>query len=153
MSDDVSWVDQEDLAKLAGHSWSTVRSGKTKYAKATIAGRTVYMHRLIMNARPGEIIDHEDGDGVNNLRSNLRRCTHSQNARNSRGRPGRSQFKGVSRGAGRMAQRWKAAIKVDGKTVHLGYFEGTPEGERRAAEAYDSAARLYFGEFARTNFR
>ena len=111
------------------------------------------MHRLLMNAGPGEVIDHEDGDGLNNLRPNLRRCTHAENVRNSAGRKGRSQYKGVTRGSGRMADRWKAGIKLAGSSIHLNYFDGTPDGERRAAQAYDSAARVHFGEFARCNFQ
>ncbi len=112
-------VDDEDFERIARHKW---RAGKLRrgfyvmrHAELWRDGSgltrcTIYMHREIVQTQPGEMIDHRDGDSLNNRRSNLRICTHSGNARNQRKQAGRSsQFKGV-RKAG---QRWRAHIKVN----------------------------------------
>lgn len=105
------------------------------------------MHRLILGASKGDPdVDHVDGDGMNNRRSNLRVASRSQNMGNQRTRCGAktSRFKGVSLLPN---GRWHAQIKVNGKTKFLGAYAE----ETDAATAYDRAARAAFGEFARTN--
>ncbi len=106
------------------------------------------MHRLITRAPKGKVVDHENGDGLDNRRANLRVCDHRQNRRNHQ-RPrkgGASRFHGV--GWWKRDQKWRAKISVDGRTIHLGYFAD----EEDAARAYDQAAREHFGEYASTNF-
>jgi len=104
------------------------------------------MHRLILDVPDGLQVDHIDGDGLNNRRSNIRMCTAAQNRQNSRiqtmrlGIPTTSRFKGVSRNYG----KW--AVHINGKWV------GRYNDEVSAAKAYDAAARQAFGEFAKTNF-
>jgi len=58
-------------------------------------------------------------------------------------RRNRSGFKGVYR----QRSKWAARIRVDGRFIYIGLYS-TPE---KAAAAYDEAARLHYGEFARTN--
>lgn len=153
---DLVWLDAEDIDRLHlyRYTWHSVPSGRTVYARAWVNGRQQYLHRIVAGASEGEIVDHIDGDGLHCPPTNLRVASHGQNMQNSAGRPDfrRSRFKGVTVGSGRMAGRWKSAIKVDGRSLHLGYFPGTPEGEIAAARAYDSAAQDHFGEFARLNF-
>jgi hypothetical protein len=93
-----------------------------------------------------ELIDHRDGNGLNNTRRNLRRATDAQNCRDSPQRRGASQFKGVTWVA--RNEKWRAVIAVCGKQTSLGYFEH----EYDAARAYDAAALKHFGEFACINF-
>jgi HNH endonuclease len=91
---------------------------------------------------PTKMVDHIDGDTLNNRWRNLRLATASQNAMNSkRPRSNTSGHKGVFIDRGRI----RAAIKVDGKKLYLGHFETVEE----AAAAYQNAALKYFGEFAR----
>jgi hypothetical protein len=107
-------------------------------------GHSTFMHTLITGFA---LVDHEDHNGLNNRRSNLRDATVSQNAQNQRGKLGAtSQYKGVFL----MNGRWRAAIKPAGgvKLRYLGFF---PD-ELTAAYAYDHAARALFGPFACTNF-
>lgn len=92
-------------------------------------------------------VDHRNGDGLDNQRSNLREATRTQNNANSRRRTDNtSGFKGVTLDA--RIGRWNARIHVNGRRRSLGYF-ATAE---QAAVAYDSAAREIFGEFARPNY-
>jgi hypothetical protein len=103
------------------------------------------MHRAILEGAPQ--VDHIDGDGLNNQRSNLRPATQAQNMANSRKySTNTSGFKGV--GWHKAAKKWRADITFDYKTRYLGLF---PTAED-AARAYDSAAKSLFGVFACLNF-
>jgi hypothetical protein len=99
--------------------------------------------------RPGFVVDHINGDPLDNRKSNLRVCTQAENLRNRRKRakPTSSKFKGVSRHTISRQKPWLAKIKSDGKTIYLGTFET----EEQAAEAYDRAALERFGTFAHLN--
>jgi hypothetical protein len=102
------------------------------------------LHRLLLP--DWAEIDHIDGDGLNNCRSNLRAATHSQNQGNTRKRLGTSsQFKGVC--WSKCAGKWRAYIRSDGKLKFLGYFAS----EFEAAQAYNSAALEKWGSFAKVN--
>jgi len=96
------------------------------------------MHRLLVGAWGQEIVDHIDGDGLNNTRANLRIGTQSQNCVNRRTTPGIHL-----RGARPKKGKWQAYIKYQGKQVSLGYY-GT---EQEAHEAYLSAAKSLHGNW------
>lgn len=92
------------------------------------------------------MVDHRNGDKLDNRTENLRPATIKENNRNKRAqRNGRSGFKGVAWDS--TSGRWKAHIYADGKRYVLGYFEDP----RDAARAYNEAAPQYHGEFARLN--
>jgi hypothetical protein len=148
----VAVVDDEDHEWLSQWRWCTKKivlaNGRTKlYAHRRIGASTITMHRLIMGVNSGEIVDHIDGDGLNNRRSNLRKATVAANCWNSNSRRNTSShYKGVS--WHRHVGKWGAAIRLCGRSQHLGYFTD----ETEAALAYDRAAKEHFGEFARLNF-
>lgn len=145
-------VDAADFDWLSEHKWSLNRGSadrQTAYAvhHCKIAGqrRIVTMHRLIIGAKPGQLVDHINGDGLDNRRANLRLCNHTQNMRNRRvARTNKTGFKGVLLAEG----RYRVSITEDGRQVSLGGF-GDPI---TAARAYDLGAIERFGEFARLNF-
>ncbi|MBN1362949.1 MAG: HNH endonuclease [Sedimentisphaerales bacterium] len=102
-----------------------------------------------MKAPKGMVVDHIDGNGLNNRRSNLRLCTPQQNQWNrcvSRARLQQGLFKGVHHrtDSGKPCAR----ITYRGKTLHLGVFDTAIE----AAKAYDRKAIELHGEFAYLNF-
>jgi len=100
-----------------------------------------------MQPPPGMMIDHINGNGLDDRRANMRTCTNQQNMRNLRKRrSGSSIYKGVYYDKRR--RTWYARICHNGKNIHLGTFAT----EIEAARAYDRAARRLFGEFARLNF-
>lgn len=138
----VAIVDRADYDRLARYSWCI--SGR--YASSRISGQLIYMHRLLLNAPKGMSVDHINGDCFDNRRSNLRLATHRENCRNQKRHVGKTGYKGVYWRTD--TSKWQAKIMVDYKSITLGCFTD----EREAARAYDAAARLYFGEFARTNF-
>lgn len=141
---EVARVSEEDYERVVLYRWNKHSKG---YATGRVNGEEILLHRFIMDALPGQIVDHRDGDKLNCVRKNLRFATQTQNTRNSRKhRDGSSRFKGVSWDKAR--EKWTSGICVDGKRKCLGRFES----EEEAARVYDSWARLLHGEYARTNF-
>jgi hypothetical protein len=128
---------------------------------------TKTIHRLlaiqfIPNLSNKPYVDHIDRDRLNNKLSNLRWCTSSENQKNKKPR-GSSLFLGVSihktnvkkiNKKGELvtyyySNRYIAHINNNGRYIHLGLFKC----EIEAAKAYDSAAKLYHGDFANLNFK
>lgn len=146
-------VDDADYGAVSAFKWYAQRSGNGFYAargarRADGRHTIQYLHQFLM---PGaKEIDHIDGNSLNNCRSdNLRACTHQQNLQGfQRKKAGKtSKFRGVCWFS--LRRKWKAEIKVSGRTVHLGVFSN----EEDAARAYDDAARKFRGEFASPNFK
>jgi hypothetical protein len=105
------------------------------------------LHRVLvgLDGVRSKIVDHADGDGLNNRRVNLRVTSYGRNKSNSVKRSAcSSRFKGVHA----MNGKWRAAIRCD----HNRFFLGDFSTEEAAARAYDDAARRLFGEFACLNF-
>lgn len=147
----VAVVDDEDAARLADFAWHAQANGRgLVYAATDVGGRRLPMPNVILGLPRRTLVDHVDGDTLNNRRANLRAATISENAANARLRSDTSSGrKGVTfeGSGGRRARPWRANISVGGRFIRLGYFETAD----LAAEAYDAAAARYFGEFARTN--
>ena len=139
----VALVSAADYERVSNHSWQFHKG----YAVARIDGKLVYLHRLIMDAPAGVMVDHINRDRLDNRRTNLRMATNAQNQANVTKRQGMtSRYKGVSRHTA--TGGWQARISVEGKQMHLGYFAD----EAEAARAYDARAREVFGVFAQMNF-
>lgn len=133
--------------RIGERPWCASVKKHTTYAKATILGSLeLRLHRVVMDAKLGELIDHIDGNGLNNRRDNLRLATNQGNSANSKRQIGSaSRFKGV--GFHRQTGKWEAFIRHNGKKQHLGLFVV----EAEAAQAYNEAALRLFGAFARLN--
>ncbi|UCD53067.1 MAG: HNH endonuclease [Phycisphaerales bacterium] len=139
-------VDAADYEALSQYKWTALVTGEKVYAIRNEKGKTILMHRQIMNPPKGLVVDHIDGSGVNNRRANLRTCTRQQNLCNTRPRGGRSKYKGVRYDKRR--KKWIAEITYKGKKHYLGAFDN----EIEAAQAYDAEAVELFGPYARLNF-
>lgn len=140
-------VDAEDYERLSKYKWYLKNLGYNSYAYRTDNYRKRAMHREIMNAPDGMVVDHIDGNGLNNSKSNLRICTQAQNVYNNRPKLNTSsKYKGVS--FNKNEGKWKVTIKCKGEHFHLGWFRD----EKKAARAYDKKAAELFGEFAYLNF-
>jgi hypothetical protein len=146
-------VDADTYYHLGNLKWCVRGNRNTFYAVRFVKTgpwrtKLVNLHREIMDAPLGLLVDHRNGNGLDNRRENLRLATHSQNAINRR----RDKSKTTSRFVGvtfkKHSNRWAARINHNGKTISLGRFDS----ELDAARAYDAAALKYHKDFARLNF-
>ena len=140
-------IDAADFEVVSRYSWAAQETTGGVYAKTWVAGKNLYIHRVIMEVIDSKIhVDHRNQNTLDNRRENLRLTDKFGNARNRAPNKRRkhTRYKGVTlRG-----KRWEAKIKIKGEVVNLGRFETDIE----AALAYDRAARELFGEFAYLNF-
>lgn len=147
-------IDSGDLP-LVGHiSWSMSKAdypyaiGNIKVGKTWKTG--VRMHRLILGAQPGQMIDHINGNCLDNRRKNLRFCNKSQNGTNSKlPKNSTSGYKGVTyyKRYEQYGTPWMAQIGFNWKHTTIGYFK-TP---KEAAVAYNKKAKEIHGDFAKLN--
>jgi hypothetical protein len=146
----VALVDDEDFDRLNEFRWHPYKDKTTFYAIRNIddgnGGHTTRpMHQEILGRVAGSVIDHRDGDGLNNQKGNIRRCTQGENTRNARLRSdSTSRVKGVTWFA--KDRKWRARIQANKKAVFLGYFDTIEE----ARSAYEAASKRLHGEFGRT---
>lgn len=140
----VTIVDDDDYERLMKRSWQYGGGGYAVHTIRTPKTGMVYMHREIMNTPDGFQTDHINGNKLDNRKSNLRLVTFQQNGWNAkRASHNTSGYKGVSK----RGNRWSASIHLNNKKIHLGYF-GKKED---AANAYNKAAKKFFGEYAKLN--
>ena len=139
----------EEFKHLSVYRWHVLKKppSKTFCASATINGKKVTLHRIILNPPNGLKTNHIDGNGLNNKLSNLRVATQSQNMANvGLLKNNTNGFKGISFIPKKSL--WRAAITVNGKRPYLGCFKLKED----AARAYDDAAVKFFGPFPQLNF-
>jgi hypothetical protein len=145
-------VDLEDVKLVSKFNWRCYPSRNTFYADRRSSESekdkyksTVPMHRFILGLtsqdfeETGLVVDHINGNGLDNRKSNLRVVTARQNTQNQK-RKTSSKYPGVS--WNKNAQKWQARIGLNGKLRHLGLFVD----EREAAKAYEQACRELAGE-------
>lgn len=141
-----SIVDDSDYEALVANKWCASECGKNFYAVSRINGKVVHMHRFLESPPPGMLVDHINGNTLDNRRENLRVCTKQQNCANQAAKiTNTSGFKGVYWNPS--INKWCSQIMVKYKKIHLGVFVKAED----AADAYDLAAKKHFGEFANTN--
>ena len=139
-------VDDCDFESLSGHKWCVSKGKGNFYAARSEDGRTILMHRQIIDAPQGMDVDHINHNGLDNRRFNLRACTRSQNLGNQRKqRNATFKYKGI---CWEHTNSWSARICLNYTQIYLGTFKS----EFLAAKAYDYAAKRLFGEFAYLNF-
>lgn len=143
-------VDDEDYKKFVnylGVSWSKTSHGYVATKKMVNYRVThFYLHRLVIDAKDGETVDHINRNRLDNRKSNLRICTQAQNCWNNDKKSKRSGYKGVWKDYGKR-HGYSAVITVSGERTYLGHFDT----KEKAALAYNEAAVNLKGEFAVLN--
>jgi len=144
-------VDDEDYPLVLQYSWHLREIRGCRYAMnwQRINGKryAVSLHSLLIGMRRGFQIDHINGNGLDNRRSNLRHVTPAQNQANQHTTRGRSLFKGV-RYQARRRTPWEAAITFHQLKIHIGRYAT----EEAAARAYDAVAKVLWSGHAKLNF-
>lgn len=141
----VAVVDNEDFEFLNKFKWCLNGRYAARSTKLSDGSKGhILMHRLILLSRHGESTDHKNENKLDNRRSNIRRCTQTENNRNvSRRKDNTSGYKGVHRSR----NLWGTQISHNGVLLFLGRYKCKHE----AAKAYNRAALKYHGEFANLN--
>ena len=128
--------DVDDWKKAKQYAWSKCSHG---YPTANIGGRKIRFHKIVLNAKEGMIIDHINGNKLDNRKENLRVVTYSLNSfnrnscmRNTSGKVGVSRCRG----------KWKATICINREIINLGYFDDFND----AVQIRQNAEEKYFGE-------
>lgn len=140
-------IDAEDFSKISGLTWFQHKGYALYYIRDENGSRTQgRLHRLILESPKGVLVDHINGNPLDNRKANLRLCNDTGNARNaSKRKDNTSGFKGVT--LHKDTGKWQASIRANGNPKYLGLFD-TPE---EAAKVYDAACLEHHGEFAKPN--
>lgn len=141
-----SILDDEDFRLFSKNKWCAMKSKKSYYAIRKFGEKTLYLHREILKCKTGEIVDHINGNGLDNRKNNLRICSNAENSRNRKILKHSSKYKGVY--WNKSKNKWHAQICFNYKNINLGYFKN----EMAAAFRYDLKAKALFGQYASTNF-
>jgi len=144
-------IDAADVHLIKGYAWR-ISAARGRFYAVTCLPRngqkqkSIWMHRTILPPTEGVIVDHIDGDGLNNRRANLRLATVSQSMCNAKMRSDNSSgYRGVA--FVRAENKWAAYITVQKKRLSLGRFD-TAES---AHDAYVAASAKYHGDYGRTS--
>lgn len=149
-----AFIDDEDFERVSKFKWTYQRAHigldkNCEYAFTTTGGshktrKRIYLHRFISNAPKGKLVDHINGNGLDNRKDNIRFASHSQNQANVKPKTNKmySNLKGVS--FYKQCNKWMSTITVSGKRIYLGVFTT----DVAAHEAYKNASIKHFGEFS-----
>lgn len=135
-------ISTSDVDAVVGRNWHVSKVGYA-FSNPSKASKGCYMHRHLMGVPDGQLIDHINGNRLDNRRENLRICTFLGNAQNKgMADSNRSGFKGVYQHGGKGS--FISRIHVNGVAKHLGSYKTAEE----AHEVYCLAADMLHGEFA-----
>ena len=131
-------IDLDDIDKVKKYKWGL----ENNYVSASINGKRVKLHRLIMNCPDDKLIDHINRNRLDNRKSNLRITTHQQNNMNKGlTKSNTSGYTGIYWHKAR--NKWQVSIKVNYKSIFLGYYTDLEEAIKVRKEAEEK----YFGEY------
>lgn len=140
VKDSTVFIDTDDLWVLTNFKWYVNKEGYVYAAKG------IKLHRLLISPNDHKLVDHINGNPLDNRKYNLREATFHENAANSKIRSfNTSGYKGVFK---RKNNKFRSKIQSNHKVIELGTFNTAKE----AAKAYDKAAKEYHGEYAKLNF-
>ena len=131
-------LDDEDALKCKDIFWNVDYNGYVVCRKENL-----YLHRFILDAEKGKVVDHINGNKLDNRRCNLRICTVRENVINSKiSKNNTSGFPGVS--FRKDMNKWRAYLMVNRKQITFGWFDNIED----AIEARILGEQKHFGEFA-----
>jgi HNH endonuclease/AP2 domain len=123
-------IDKDDFDKVNEFSgtWYVKKDGNTHYARIRNGNSNIKLHRVIMNYYGSKVIDHRNGNGLDNRKNNLRIVTQKVNSRNRKlSKNNKSGVTGVC--YNKLRNKWEAQIKANGRTRYLGLFDELQEAK------------------------
>jgi hypothetical protein len=145
-------IDPEDVERVTAYRWRIIFCGRYHtyqyvHCRALQGTPLEYLHRFVLNATDRSVlVDHENHNGLDCRKANLRLCTRAQNMQNRKPDAiSTSAYKGV--GWNKKAGKWRVRYRHNGRQYVVGYFAD----EHEAARAYDQAVIAIHGEFALPN--
>lgn len=140
------YVDLEDFWRVKDICW--YKSGREYIVSGVHGEKQILLNRYIMNCPEDKIVDHKNGDKIDNRKCNLRICDYQENMMNRKiNSNNKSGVAGVF--YLKSERKWIAQIKFNKKNIRLGYFKNFDD----AVEARRKAEDKYFGEFSRRKSR
>lgn len=136
-------VDDNKYEEVAQFKWHAIYSPNRKcvYARRWVAKKSVFLHwQIVGRPEHGMMIDHKNGNSLDNRAENLRRCSYQDNLRNRRSYSA-SGLKGAYFHPA--SKLWQAKINIDSRKINLGYYKTA----KAAHEAYCACAKMHYGEF------
>jgi len=155
----VALVDDEDYEELSEYKWYALKVGNTFYAVRNSTKQenesgypaTICMHRQILGIILSPLqVDHINGGGFDNRKSNLRITTQRQNRQNLHIKQS-SIYPGVCWNKGH--NKWQACIRINGKQKYLGYFSTELEAFQAYKNANDTLGLVMVDQIAPINTR
>lgn len=151
ISDKKVLIDKEDYDKVCKYKWNLHSDSTNIYVRAYKRYKEngvkeyIFLHNLVMdNKEKLLVVDHIDGNTLNNKKSNLRLCTQKNNEINKKiQKNNKSGHKGVWYSS--LERKWKAYITYNNKRIHLGTFINKNE----AIKVREEAENKYFKNFNR----
>lgn len=140
----VALVDDCDFERVSAIQWNKLEAKGGVYAQGCVAQRRLLMHRFVLDAPKGVIVDHRNHQTLDNRRSNLRICNSSLSNVFKGHRPNKYGFRGVAR----RRSKYFGRVTIEGRVYVSAAFDTPVE----AARAYDALAARHHGEFAVLNF-
>lgn len=143
----IALVDDEDFEKVSRYSWYSLKGYAARTGSMPGEPHTMLLHHVVTGTDYKYIVDHVNGDTLDNRKKKLRVATIQQNCFNKSVNKNKqsSKYKGVF--WSKEKNLWLSLIKLNGKSNHLGYYDL----EVDAAAAYNENAKILFGEYARLN--
>lgn len=140
-------VDEDNFDALSEHNWMYSHGyAKRNFVKENGKKTTIYLHRVILGAEKGQIVDHKNGNPLDNRKTNIRICSQSENLFNKRIQSNnKSGYKGVA--WNKEKKKWQAQARFCGKRYSIGYFQTKEE----AAKAYNNTIIKISSEFSKPN--
>lgn len=154
ISDQIVTVDDKDYEKFKDMRWHVGKNGyavSTKYIRGSgrknQKNQSIYLHRLIMDCPESMVVDHINGNKLDNRRENLRICTQRENMVNcGLLKNNTSGVKGVS--WSKASNKWEAFIHFNNKKIYLGVFKDKEEAIKKRDKEFNN----YFGYIERKNY-
>lgn len=136
--------DSKHVDKVKKYKWylRTHKNNSLKYVMGTINSKKIFLHRFILNTPSNKVVDHINGNTLDNRESNTRICTQANNSKNRIYKTSKGKVPGIYQQYGENGN-YSVRITVNYKSIHVGTFKTYEEAVKARLEVEEK----YFGEY------